>query len=246
MTKIHLSKIVQIIGVVFLLLFAVGYFIVLFYILTSIIHTAFPTWISGQTETTPNYVRNSLELVYFMANSAVALIAIYAIRFAKQQSKEAENARLASIYTTIEARWASSDMRTSREYFRSLMKDYRNSGKPFDEGEYSTFVAKRLHDDSNTDPSKYMQAMSIVDFVEYLGMLETKNYLKIDGPGANNWGSCNSMRKCCWASHPRTERRLSETSAKPEPYEGARRLSTIYRTRAKIQSPVLRIAPGLV
>jgi hypothetical protein len=101
MTKIHFLKIVQIIGVVFLLLFAIGYFIVLFYILTSIIHTAFPTWISGQTEATPNYVRNSLELVYFLANSAVALIAIYAIRFAKQQSKDAENARLANIYIPL-------------------------------------------------------------------------------------------------------------------------------------------------
>jgi len=120
MTKIHFRKIVEIIAIAFMSFFAIGYLMVFFYILVSVIHTAFPTWISGSTESTPNFVRNSLELISFLATFGVALIAIFALKFARLQANEAANARLATIYTTIEARWASADIRKSREYFRVM------------------------------------------------------------------------------------------------------------------------------
>jgi hypothetical protein len=60
------------------------------------------------------------------------------------------------------------------------MIEHLKSGTFFDQDEHSIFVAKKLRNKAITNPANYMQAMSIVDFIEYLGMLEDKNYLKID------------------------------------------------------------------
>jgi hypothetical protein len=180
MTETQFWMIARIVGVALLTFFVVGYVLILFYLIVSLIHTAFPTWISGQTEATPNYVRNSLELVYFLANSVVALVAVYAVRFAKQQSKEAENARLANIYTTIEARWAGPDIKVSRMYFRNLINEYCKDGKTLDLVEFPRFINEELHKISRSDSKTYMDAMAIIDFIEYLGMLEDKKYLRID------------------------------------------------------------------
>ncbi len=100
MKKEYFTPSVRIIMRMFLLAFTGGYLIVLLYVLISLIQTAFPNWISGETTGSPNYVRNSLELS-FVANSLVAAIAMYVIRFASKQAKEAERARLASVYLDI-------------------------------------------------------------------------------------------------------------------------------------------------
>jgi hypothetical protein len=177
MTKKQFWAIAYIISILFLIFFGVGYVLLLFYVLIALIQTAFPTWLSGQIE--GNYFRNGFELAFFAASSVFSLVAIYAIKFARQQSKEAENSRLASIYTAIEARWSGGDIKVSRIHFHDLINEYRKTGKPLDSVEFPAFISAKLHKMSISDPKKYIETISIIDFLEYLGMLETKKYLRI-------------------------------------------------------------------
>lgn len=181
MSRAFFWRLARSVGLLFLVAFAIGYLIVLFYLLVVLIEAAFPAWISGETAGSPNHVRNALELVYFAANSLVALFAVGAIQFARKQAKEAEHARLASIYTAIEARWSSPTITASRVTIRKLMVEVETQeGVQVNDPAFPRHFDRKLVQVGKGAPMTYIRALGIVDFIEYVGVMEARGYLDLE------------------------------------------------------------------
>jgi hypothetical protein len=71
-----------------------------------------------------NIVRNLFELTSFIATTALLLTALWAFAFTKSQIKEARDTRLAGLYATLEARWASPEMQESKTIFAEITDGY--------------------------------------------------------------------------------------------------------------------------
>jgi hypothetical protein len=144
----------------------------------------------------PNYIRNVAELLNFIsgifaaiAGIAVVLVALWAIRFARQQAyeatksrQEAENARLSTIYMNIMERWHSEKLVTARKKLFDLLDIYRNNRYDpsmtmfTDEQQYVYYCLGQLRTDRNLlDLYSYT---ILIQFFEDVGHLCYKQYIK--------------------------------------------------------------------
>jgi hypothetical protein len=89
----------------------------------------------------PNYIRNSAEFLNFITAGlgaiALAAVAIWALRFARQQANEATNTRLSGIYMEIVEKWQSDKLLDSREKLFRLIYKYEDNR---DNAEMSSFT----------------------------------------------------------------------------------------------------------
>ena len=72
---------------------------------------------------------NQLEVVYFLGNTIVALIAAFSIIFARWQVKHAEKSRRASIYMELHERYNTQPIRYSYRKLTSFLISY-DTGNP--------------------------------------------------------------------------------------------------------------------
>jgi len=148
---------------------------------------AFPGMLDGrdiiEAGLHPNYLRNILELISFVSGLLLVITAIFAGGFTISQIREAEKTRLATLYTTLEARWASPEMLKSKTAFDEISKAYLRAkifGPSKTDAPYEVFADQYLSRLSEQNYAEYSSVMSLIDFFEYIGMLELSGYLKID------------------------------------------------------------------
>jgi hypothetical protein len=132
-----------------------------------------------------NYLRNLFELTSFVATTAVLITAVWAFAFTKSQIEEAKATRLAGLYATLEARWASEEMLKSKAEFGKMMSKYRddmaNRAAAAPVEPVADFADRYLNDLKNNQYSAYTRFMDMIDYLEYIGMLEVKELIDISG-----------------------------------------------------------------
>jgi hypothetical protein len=150
---------------------------------------AFPAILDGldviETGRTPNYFRNLFELLSFAGAFLVGITAILALVFAISQIKEARNTRLAALYATLEARWASPEMLRSKAMLNEISREYENqrgiNALPAPVlASIQSFADHYMSELARTDYGKYSSAISLIEYFEYIGMLEKSGYMDID------------------------------------------------------------------
>jgi hypothetical protein len=131
---------------------------------------------------------NQLEVVYFLGNTIVALIAAFSILFARWQIKHAEKSRRASIYMELHKRYNEQPIRYSYRKITSFIISY-DTQKVGNEtiGQYTHRVMlEYYHDHVNKanslsgDETEYSKTIAILPFFEDIGVLVAKGYLQSD------------------------------------------------------------------
>ncbi|WP_422000427.1 hypothetical protein [Reyranella sp.] len=147
--------------------------------------------------------RDFWEIVYFVTNAFLVIVATVALIFAFRQSiaahrqsdaanrqNEAANQQneivarnaQAQVYLDMEAKFASADMLTSRKKFYLLRREL----VPTDEKPLGVLAHARLQqllDDGATCPSKlqeYTDFLRLLTFTESLGLMARRNYVLLD------------------------------------------------------------------
>jgi hypothetical protein len=150
---------------------------------------AFPSMLDGldvlEAGRTPNYFRNVFELLSFVGAFLVGMTAIFALLFAMSQIKEARNTRLAALYATLEARWASPEMLRSKAMLNEISTEYEkqlgiNVLPATVLASIQSFADHYMCELGRIDYGKYSSAISLVEYFEYIGMLEKSGYMDID------------------------------------------------------------------
>jgi hypothetical protein len=115
----------------------------------------------------------------------VLITALFAFVYTKSQITEARATRLATLYATLESRWASPEMLASKTIFGAMMVAYRAASSAQPAGTAAPDIAAFADDYltvlRNTDYAKYASFMEMVDYLEYIGMLELHDYIDIAG-----------------------------------------------------------------
>lgn len=164
-------------------------FAVVTVIATGLVATAFPHLLDGAEILTdsrrPNLVRNLFELLSFIAASTLVVIASFAFIAALRQAREAEKTRLAAIYTQIEQRWASMEMIRSRVAIRELISRYfatlpGGASTTTTPKDIAIYFNEALTETASTNFEKYLEVMGIADYLEFIGMMESRSYLRIE------------------------------------------------------------------
>jgi hypothetical protein len=141
----------------------------------------------------PNYVRNTAELLSFIFSISAAItvpaVAIWAIRFARQQANEATNsrqeaeyARRCSTYMNIVERWHSDNLLASRKKLLDLVHIYRDNRHDINmamfnnEQEYICHCLSELKNNKNL--MELYSYTILIQFFEDLGLLCYKKYIK--------------------------------------------------------------------
>jgi hypothetical protein len=154
----------------------------------TLIKTVFPHMLSGSeiidvsSERYPNYFRNLLEVLFFTSNVVLLSIAIVTVIVARFHAKEAENARIASIYMEISSQWSSDKIVDSRMYIITLSDRWKNPEYEDDEkakshsvGEY---IRRVLESDRKKSRTLHNTNTAILIFMEDLGVLCKKRYVR--------------------------------------------------------------------
>ncbi len=150
---------------------------------------AFPAMLNGQDVTGaglhPNYFRNVFELLSFIATTILGFTSVFALFYAISQTREARNTRLASLYATLEARWASPEMLKSKAMLNEISTEYETQRRlgilpPPTLESIQNFADYFLCQLAVDDYGKYSSAMSLAEYFEYIGMLEKREYLNLE------------------------------------------------------------------
>ncbi|MBL8555504.1 MAG: hypothetical protein JNL41_14615 [Phenylobacterium sp.] len=113
-----------------------------------------------------------------IANIMVAVIAWYAIRFARNQAIEANRARVATLYAEVHKMWNAADFTQSRDLVRALTHEYDRKLPEFDEqfGGDATkiptkaqYIATILISMRDADRKTYNKYTKCLDILEYFG-----------------------------------------------------------------------------
>jgi hypothetical protein len=127
-------------------------------------------------------LRNLFELLYFISQCALLGVALVALIFAGRQAREAENARLVSVYAQLEERWSSAQMLGARRLFREIMSKHQayaadRQNPPMELAAYFDREMIRL---GTNDVETYLNVLALADYLEFIGMLEDNGYVDID------------------------------------------------------------------
>jgi hypothetical protein len=128
----------------------------------------------------PNYVRNLFELTSFMATTAILATALWAFVFTKNQIEEARDTRIATLHATLETRWSSDQMLKSKQEFVKLSEEYEKStqagtGNP--DQKIQDFAVTYIEKLQKCDYARYGSLMSLLDYFEFIGLLEKRGYV---------------------------------------------------------------------
>lgn len=132
----------------------------------------------------PNYFRNFLELVFFIANIILLITAVIALIVARAHAAEVEHARLAAIYMDISALWSSSRVVESRMHILKLRDRFhdpaysdllKDRARPAPE-----YIRLVLNAERSRDRMLHSQHTAILTFLEDIGVLCKKDYVKAD------------------------------------------------------------------
>lgn len=134
--------------------------------------------------------KDVFEASYYLAQIALLGVAVIAGLFAYGQFREAEKSRLASIYISMDDKWASPALFESRKLmhaivsacvadpvYRDRMRDFPS---PAAREAMQEFAHSYLSRKKSENYEEYLKTMAIVDFVETLGMMVRRSYLNAD------------------------------------------------------------------
>lgn len=126
-------------------------------------------------------LRNLLEVLSFLSQGVLVGVALFALIFAKKQAQEAENARLASVYSQLEERWSSATMLKARVMFRELVSEFQiyRGSHPSPSMEIAEYFDQKLTDLARHSYGEYLTFMAMIDYLEFIGMLEENRYVAI-------------------------------------------------------------------
>jgi hypothetical protein len=139
-------------------------------------------------------LRNLFELFYFVAGVAVAVIAAWAIYFARQQAgeaknsrEEAEHARIVSIYMQISSLWNSHRIMSSKMYILGLKDKFENDShtdqdksatKSSANNSVEDYIRRVLVSEQKRDRVRHNQRTAMLTFLEDLGILCARGYVR--------------------------------------------------------------------
>jgi hypothetical protein len=131
---------------------------------------------------------NLLAVVYFLANTIVALIASFSIAFAREQVRHAERTRRASIYLELYNRFHEPGVTFSNRKILSLSAGYKKNKHA--QESLSAYAHRILLDlaeqheqareNLNPDDTDYTKMTAVLWFFEYIGVLVQRNYLRAE------------------------------------------------------------------
>lgn len=155
------------------------------FILYDLLRTVVPAALEGVDGRDPNHFRNFFELWFMFASGVlVPLLALWALGFAKRQAVEAENTRIANVYMTITDRWNSEALVRSRMAIWNLHDEYGSVGNANPLKARATgavdYINLRLIELRSTDRMQYMRHIAILIFLEDLGVLCEKKYIRAE------------------------------------------------------------------
>lgn len=141
--------------------------------------------VNSITGPNPSILRGGLELLYFVANIVVTLIAILALQFAAKQAKEAEKSRLAQVYMEIANRYVAPEIVDSR--IMTTVLQFRHQ-KSVESGETNLTLPRYVHQEMEALRQQgteeglraYSRYLEILAFFENVGLLVNEGYLRID------------------------------------------------------------------
>ena len=135
-----------------------------------------------------NYARNLVELVYFLTNSMVALVAILAIRFAQRQvlhaqeqnkitSAQTETSIMiaqAGVYMRLVEKIASDAMEAGIYFYKKLSTEY---AKLQTADSLGTYAHKEIDKFDDKDMARLIEFLT---FLEDVGLMARRRYLSMD------------------------------------------------------------------
>jgi hypothetical protein len=127
--------------------------------------------------------RNFWEIVSYIANSVVVLIAALAFFVAQHQLRSAEHVRLASVYMDISKRWSSAELIRSRALLTELSEFYDRRRTAGDLAAYKTradYIKAVLLDLLAGDKIRLHDYITIAAFFEDVGVLCRRDYVRAD------------------------------------------------------------------
>jgi len=135
-----------------------------------------------------NYVRNFVELLYFITNSMVAVIAIIAIRFAQKQVIHAQTQNeitsgqtavsitiaQAGVYMRLVENISSSGMANGLDFYKKIFDGYHASALAIPLIEYAQDEIGKF------TPDDMKRLIEFLTFIEDVGLMTRRGYLYMD------------------------------------------------------------------
>ena len=131
--------------------------------------------------------KDLFEASYYLSQIAILFVALVAGFMAYRQFREAEKARLASIYISMDEKWTSPSIVESRRLMHDVVAQclldprYRGRMQHFPSLEareaLQDFAHEYLSVTKASNYDRYLKTMAIVDFLETFGMMVRKRYL---------------------------------------------------------------------
>ncbi|MFN4090947.1 MAG: hypothetical protein ACK4QW_18145, partial [Alphaproteobacteria bacterium] len=128
-----------------------------------------------------NTLRNVIELLYFLANLGLVLVAILALRFARSQADHSRRqndistkAAQAAVYMRLVDKIGSSEMVFGGQLRHRIVKRHRLHGNGMPLGEFASREIVALA------PEQRASFIDFLIFLEDIGLLARKRYLSMD------------------------------------------------------------------
>lgn len=135
-------------------------------------------------------VLKAWELTYYVANTILVIIAIFALGVAwrqtlhaRKQAVEAENTRLASIYIEILKKYAEDGVAASRRSLSNIRRKYPQEKQGTETmGAYMHRILKGLYDERETGEGSttYADAIFFLEYLEDIGVLIRRSFISKD------------------------------------------------------------------
>lgn len=155
----------------FLIAFGFAWIVVTGYFIAIIVKGAFPDLLNAHDEYAGSYLRNLLELGFFLVNIVVLPAGLAALIIAREHAREAANTRLATIYHQISARYLSKEITESRIEFAKLARQFPRGGPPLHD--YLVRLRKE-------NIERYAAVIALIFFFEDVSVLIKKKYVRED------------------------------------------------------------------
>lgn len=132
---------------------------------------------ADEGKTAYKITKNILELANFLSGPLLWLTAVVAFIVTYRQLSEVKKSRLAAVYTSLAEQWISAEIADSREAIRKLIIDIEGTGVKITDHNFPDIFDMTLRIQARKKPENYIKAIRIVDFLEYVGVMEQNGYL---------------------------------------------------------------------
>jgi hypothetical protein len=133
---------------------------------------------------TPNYLRNLLELTSFAATTVLVLTGLIAVVFTYAQLKEAKNARIASVYLQISAKWNAEEAFASRMGLLELNDRFED--RAYSDATKSAsrsaedYISRSIEAEGRRDRAARLRLTFILSVMEDIGVLCARGMIDQD------------------------------------------------------------------